>query len=43
MERVTLLHAAALIDPETLERLQLPQPDASSRTALTSPLAQMHP
>lgn len=30
MERVTLLHAAALIDPKALERLHLPQPDSSS-------------
>jgi DNA-binding NtrC family response regulator/tetratricopeptide (TPR) repeat protein len=36
MERVTLLHAAALIDPEALERLHLPQLDSSSRAALTS-------
>jgi DNA-binding NtrC family response regulator len=35
MERVTLLHTAALIDPEALQRLQLPQPDSSSRAVLT--------
>jgi DNA-binding NtrC family response regulator/class 3 adenylate cyclase len=36
MERVTLLHAAARIDPEVLERLHLPQPDSISHAVLTS-------
>jgi DNA-binding NtrC family response regulator/tetratricopeptide (TPR) repeat protein len=34
MERGTLLHAAALLDPEALQRLHLPQPDSPSRAAL---------
>jgi hypothetical protein len=36
IERVTLLHTAAVIDAEALERLHLPQPDSSSHATLPS-------
>ena len=36
MERVTLLHTAAIIDSEALERLHLPQPVSSSSAVLPS-------